>query len=43
MGNTKTEKRQLICRLYRTHSEASRDDICDYLLPDLCCNQSEEE
>ena len=38
-----TRRLELICRLYRTHSEESRDALCDYLLPDLCAAAGEEE
>lgn len=30
-----TARLEMICRMYRTHSEESRDAICDYLLPEL--------
>lgn len=30
-----TKRLEMICRMYRTHSEESRDAICDYLLPEL--------
>lgn len=38
-----THRLELVCRMYRTHSEASRDDICDYLLPELCNSEPTEE
>lgn len=37
-----TKRLELICRLYRTHSEESRDALCDYLLPELWQTQEEE-
>lgn len=37
-----TARLEMICRMYRTHSEESRDAICDYLLPDLCKEGAEE-
>ena len=37
-----TKRLELICRMYRTHSEESRDAICDYLLPELWQTQEEE-
>lgn len=37
-----TARLEMVCRMYRTHSEESRDAICDYLLPDLCKEGAEE-
>ena len=37
-----TARLELICRMYRTHSEESRDAICDYLLPELWQEGAEE-
>jgi hypothetical protein len=36
-----TKRLELICRMYRTHSEESRDALCDYLLPELCGTNEE--
>ena len=38
-----TRRLELICRMYRTHSEESRDAICDYLLPELWKEEGAEE
>ena len=34
-----TRRLEIVCRMYRTHSEISRDDVCDHLLPDLCIQE----
>ena len=34
-------KLEIVCRMYRRADEYSRDEVCDYLLPDLLADEAE--